>query len=55
MFITSILRKRNIICKKHSYTFKYLKYTFKLLKIKGPIQVFTSALEKHNYINLVFS
>jgi hypothetical protein len=40
--------ERNIICKKHSYTFKYLKYIFKLSKIKG------LTLEKHNYINLTF-
>jgi len=39
--------ERNIICKKHSYTFK-------LSKIKGLIQVLASALEKHNYINLTF-
>jgi hypothetical protein len=27
---------------------------FKLPKIKGPMQVLTNALEKHNYINLSF-
>jgi hypothetical protein len=55
MFTTSILKARKkgtIICKKHSYTFKYLKS--KLLKIKAPIQILSSALEKHNYINLAF-
>jgi hypothetical protein len=46
--------ERNIICKKHSYTFKYLKYIFKLSKIKGLIQVLASTLEKHNYMNLTF-
>ncbi len=27
---------------------------FKLPKTKGPMQVLTSALDKHNYINLAF-
>jgi hypothetical protein len=51
-FTTAILRarrKKPIICKKHSYTFKYLKFIFKLPKInKGPMQVLARALKKHN-------
>jgi hypothetical protein len=61
MFTTSILKvERNIYIyiyiymQRNSYIFKHLKSTFQLPKIKGPIQVFASALEKYNYINLGF-
>jgi hypothetical protein len=39
---------------KKTYIFKYFKSTFQLPKIRGPIQVLASALEKYNYINLGF-
>ncbi len=42
-----------IYAKKHIF-FKYFKSTFQLPKIKGPIQILASALEKYNYINLGF-
>jgi hypothetical protein len=57
MFITSILKvkkKETIICKKIHMFSNTWNLNFKLLKIKGPIQVLASALEKHNYINSTF-
>jgi hypothetical protein len=57
MFITSILKvekKEIIICNKIHMFPNAWNLNFKLLKIKGPIQVLASALEKHNYINLAF-
>jgi hypothetical protein len=43
-----------VCVQKNSYIFKYFKSTFQLPKIRGPIQVLASALEKYNYINLGF-
>ncbi len=50
----NLAMKKNYLQKKIMYFQIFSNLFFKLPKIKNPIQVLASALEKHNYINLVF-